>query len=192
MSVACEGCRIAHTKMAGATFKRVTKCQRAKGRVSSSAATGDYQSRAINLTTLHQVARAIHTIIYINDTPFIFQAIPILSAISGAAAIVDIQDSKASAGPILNGQTLRRCHRRSWSTVTLNDQRRQLVARGLVVRILRLIEERVRGQTLLGRKLNRARNRKVRRIKIEIVRPTQCFKSSRVDLQSNDCGRGGW
>src|ERR1044072_4378961 len=72
--------------------------------------------------------------------------------------------------------------------MTLNDQRRLFIFGRAVIGILRRIEETMRGEPALSRKLDRARHRKVARIKLEIVRLAQNVKRACSHVKFHDRG----
>jgi len=65
-------------------------------------AIGADQPIAVDLTTVRKITSAIHTIINIDDAPFLVKSFTILPAITGAAAVVHIQDGESATGPVLH------------------------------------------------------------------------------------------
>src|SRR5207245_6646429 len=70
--------------------------------VASSASSPDSKSLSISLSTTGQVSCGVDAVLDVNDSPVVIKSQPIVSAISGAAAIVDVHDSDSTTCPILN------------------------------------------------------------------------------------------
>src|SRR6185295_1818671 len=70
--------------------------------------------------------------------------------------------------------------------MTLNDQRRLLIFRRPIIRILRRVKETVSREPALSRKLDRTRYRKESRVNLEIVRLAQNLKRARAQVKAHD------
>src|SRR6185503_14533152 len=153
--VTSQGLGITNAEVTRAGFECVAKRQRTERRVTTRAAAGDDQPITIDLAPIHQVLRAIHTVVDVDKAPFLVEALAVLPAVAGAATVIDVEHCKSPAGPILDRKTQRRRRSGCWTTVTLHDQWRLFAVRRAEVRILRRIEKPVRRQSCFGWKLDR-------------------------------------
>src|SRR5689334_17899237 len=102
MRIFSQAGQVADTKMAGTGAEGITKSEGTEGGVAASTAAANGQALAVSQATLDKVLSAVDAVINIYNTPLIFEALAIGSAIARAATIIYIQDSEAPAGPELN------------------------------------------------------------------------------------------
>ena len=73
-------------------------------RLLAGGAAANDQAFAIHQALFGQVLSAIRAVLHINHAPLPIQTFTVAAAIASTAAIVDIQDCEAAAGPILQTQ----------------------------------------------------------------------------------------
>ena len=97
-----ESFQIGDAVVAGASGKHVMENQRAEGCQPARAPAANRHSLRIHHSVFSQVSGRVDTIVDIDDAPLPVQPFPVHSSVSGAAAIVDIDDGKTAACPELN------------------------------------------------------------------------------------------
>ena len=148
---------IADAVVAGTGSEDVAKCERAERRVAAGAAAAYGQPIAVNFAALREIARALDAVIDIDDAPASVQPFSIGAAVARAAAVVDVEDGDAAAGPILDRIFERRRARRSRAAVDDDEQRLLFIQWRGVIAVFWRIEIRVRGQTVGGSEFDGAR-----------------------------------
>src|SRR5262245_2716052 len=164
MGVLCQSFQIADSIVAGAGFEEVTESQRAKGCVTSGAASSDGNSVPVYVSTLDKIPCAIHAIVDIDDTPSILEPLSVCAAVTGTATVIHVEYGNTSTGPILNRVLEGRGTGRSRPAVAHDDQRRLFIRRRRVIPISRRIEVAVGGKPALGGELHGLRMSEVSRI----------------------------
>src|SRR4030095_16181427 len=102
MGIDFQGFEVAHTEMTGAGFEVIPKRQRTKRRVAAGTPTINHRSIWIGLCLRSEELCSINTVVYIDTAPGAVQPFAIGPAIASAAAVIHIQNSNATAGPVLN------------------------------------------------------------------------------------------
>ena len=102
MCVTRQRFRVADTEVTRTRFERLAKRQRTECRVTARTAASDHEPFRIDFSAISKVAGAIRAVVNVNDSPFLVQSFAILPAVAGTAAIVDVEDRKSPAGPILD------------------------------------------------------------------------------------------
>src|SRR3970282_2208117 len=92
------------------------------------------------------------------------QPLAVRASVARRAAVVDVDDPEPSTRPELRAKREERRRVVGGTAMTPDDERRTLVIRGGVGRVRGWIEECVGGKPSLGRELDRARKREVRRV----------------------------
>src|SRR3954454_23207899 len=93
--------QITDSEVAGAGLEYIPKGQRCQRRVATRAPSTDRKSVAVDETFRGEILRPIDAVIDINDAPFVVQPFAVGAAVAGASPVVDVQDGKSSARPIL-------------------------------------------------------------------------------------------
>src|SRR5713226_2242577 len=101
MRIFGETCQIADTEMAGTSTESIAKSESAECGITTGTAATNCQALAINKTTLDKILSAIYAVVNIHDTPLIFEALAIGSAITRTATIIHVQCREAPASPEL-------------------------------------------------------------------------------------------
>ena len=80
------------------------ECQRAQGGVAPCAAATNKRSAGSNQFLLGEITDNRASIFDIRNAPIQMQGLTIVTAIAGAAAIVEVGHGKAALGPVLNAR----------------------------------------------------------------------------------------
>src|SRR6516165_4041367 len=143
--------------------------QDGKRRVTSGTGAADRPSLGIYPLSFRKVAGAIDTIGDVDDPPITLQPQPILAAVSSAAAVIDVEDGEATAGPILRSPTEGGGCGRGGAAVTMHDQRRQMAGGRPEISVFGRIKQTVGLQPIVGVELDRLGLRKVPAIRFEVL-----------------------
>ena len=89
--------------MAGTGFENVAESQRAERRVAAGAAAADRQGGCRQLLrSLDEIARAIDTVIDIDDPPLALEPFSVRAAVARAAAVIYVEHGDPAASPVLD------------------------------------------------------------------------------------------
>ena len=138
---------------------------------------------------VRQIIGAGDAILNVDDTPLALQLFTVFPPISGAAAVIDIEDRKAAAGPVLNREAERATGRGRWAAVAFYDQRGFFRCRRLPVGIMRAIIKTVGDIAAACEKLNGPRLAKIGLQRLQGLRWDRIFdrgELSRVCVQCRD------
>jgi hypothetical protein len=121
------------------------------------------------------------------------QSLTICPPVAGRAAVVDVDDREPAARPELRPEAERRSGVAGRAAVTLHDQRRELALWGDVVGVLWGVVEGVRGQSVLGRELDRLGDGVVRSVDRRLEARAQRLGCPGRDVDQGDLRwkRGG-
>src|SRR5260221_9116604 len=92
---------VADAEVAGAGFEEIAEGQRAERGVPAGAAAADRQPVAVHQPARDQILRAVDAVVQVYYAPLPVEPLAIGAAVAGAAAVVDIQQGEAAAGPVL-------------------------------------------------------------------------------------------
>src|ERR1035437_2333206 len=125
MGVPGKGPEVPDAEVAGPGGENVAKGQGAERRVTPGAPAVDQQSVGVRPAGRGEVARRVHAVVEVHDSPGALQSLAVRAAVAGAAAVVDVGDGEPPTGPVLDrvvesGVAL--CRR---PTVTGDNERRQ-------------------------------------------------------------------
>ena len=141
------------------------------------------------------MARGGGTVFDVDLAPSSAKAVPVLTAIAGAAAVVEVDDGDTAAREELDLKVESGCDVRRRSSVDEHDERRQLVGRSGIARIHRGVVEAVRDQAVGTREVDRLCHRDVALVQLQLCRAAQDLSVARVELELDDrrglCRRGG-
>src|SRR5690606_41113653 len=115
--------------VAGRGLQHVEEGNGARSCIAAGATAAYDQALPVDQPALHQVTRAVDAIFNVSDAPVVAEALAVGAAVAGAPAVIDVEDSKAAARPVLAIQAQVGGGRRSWAAVTGHDERRQLPGR---------------------------------------------------------------
>ena len=104
MCFGCQRLQIANAKIARAGCKRVVERQSAQCRVAAGTAATNQQSIGINAACRSQIASRCYAIFNVGNAPVTVERLAIAAAVSAASPVVNVDNGKATAGPILNAQ----------------------------------------------------------------------------------------
>ena len=141
----------------------VRERQRADGRVPARASTGDQQPVGIGFSLVHEKASRIDAVLQVDDAPLAVQPLAVGASVAGRSSVVDVDDGETSTRPELRVQAEHRARARRRAAVAHHDQRRQLAFGRGVLGAHGRVEERMGGEVVLGRELDRTRQGEVRR-----------------------------
>ena len=115
--------------------------QRRQHGVAAGAAAGDRHPVVIDESAAPMAGCHGDAILDIDDTPLPVELAPIFRAEPGRAAVIDVEHSETTAGPILNLQVQAEPRLRGRAAMDLDDQRRQLAVRRLEIQVRRHVTE---------------------------------------------------
>ena len=137
------------------------------------AAAADHQPLRVGVATIDQMVRTGDHIVDVGDPPVVIEQLSIGAAKTGAAAVIDVEESEPPAGPKLNRKTeCRRCSARR-ATMTTHNQRRQFTGRCCKIMVCRWVVKTIRRRVSGCRKLDRLRLRQKTRIEVDHARIPQ-------------------
>ena len=140
-----------------------------------------------------EMARAVDAIGDIDDPPISLQTKTILAAITGAAAVIDVENRKAAACPILRPPAERRGGGGGRAAVAMHDQRRQLAVRGRKSAVPGRVEQAISLQPVVRVECYRLRHGETAAIDVHILccRELQDSGAAGAEIQLHDAGRRG-
>src|ERR1044071_6195768 len=97
-----EGFQVANAVVTGAGGETIAEGERAQGCIPPGAAAANRQAVGIDLAARDEMTRAVDAIIDVDDTPSPGEALSARATIPQAAAVIDIENGNATAGPILD------------------------------------------------------------------------------------------
>src|SRR6185312_13567623 len=121
--------KISDAIVARADFEECPEDKSTQRGVPAGTSAGYRHASRIRFLILDDEPGSFGTILHINDTPRSPEPIPVIAAIAGAAAVINIKDRIAATGPILGSQVQGAGRGRRGSAVALDDQGRQFPRR---------------------------------------------------------------
>ena len=120
---------IADAEVARAGVEEVAEGERGERRVAAGAAAADREPPAVDVAARDQEARRGDDVVDVDDAPAAGEALAVGAAVAGRAAVVDVDDREAAAGPELARQRQRGVGRAGRAAMARDQQRRQRAGR---------------------------------------------------------------
>ena len=180
---------VGDTEVGSSRGELVAHRKRHQGRVSPRTAAGDLDPCGIDVSALGEVAHGRCAVLDIDHAPRSAEPVAILAAVSGASAVVQVDDRDPATREELDLQVERRRHVRRRAAVHQDDQRRQLALGTFVVRIRRRVVETVRRLSAGPGELDRLRNRDVPLVQLHLGRSAKNLPLAGFGVEL-DHGRG--
>src|SRR5438477_79271 len=174
---------VADPVVARAGVVEVAPGERQQSGETAGRAARDRDPARVGETLVDQMARSVDAIVDVDDAPVPVESLPVGAAVASRAAVVDVDQRQAAAGPVLVLEGIRRARRSGRPTVAMHDQGRLLSRRWLVVLVPRRVVDGVRGQAVLGWKLNRLRKAEEARFDVRRVRHLDDLLRERVEVE---------
>src|SRR5258708_16208295 len=117
--------------MVGPRVVKITLRRRKQSRQPARRSTRDPNPILVGQPLRDQEPRGVDAVVHIDDAPVAVQAHPIHTAVTGRAAVVDVDDAESAAGPVLILEGVSRTRRPSWSPVAPHPEPRPFLPRPL-------------------------------------------------------------
>ena len=156
-----EGHQVGDPEVGRARREHIGERQGAHRRVPAGAATTDEEAFAVGVATLDQERGGVQAVVQVHDAPVAVQPLTVGAAVARGTAVVHVDHAEPPGGEELHAEIERGGVRARRPAVADHDQRRAISLGSDRVRIGRWVEERVRAQAAVGRKLDRLRDREV-------------------------------
>ena len=125
-----ERLEVADPEVADARRERVAERDRAERRVAAGAAAADREALAVDDPLLGEPAGAGDAVVDVDDAPLALEALAVVAAVAGRAAVVDVEDREAAAREQLDASAAKRGRGlRGRAAMARDDERRQLARR---------------------------------------------------------------
>src|SRR5262249_24923093 len=131
---------------------------------------------SVDVAAFFQIPGSVDAIFDIDNAPIAFQPLAIRPAITGASAVIHIDDGETAARPVLNGQTQSSCGRAGPPAMADHEQRRTLTGGPCEVLAPRRIEKREGCPVVRCLKFDRLRNRKISLVNTDLQASLQNLK----------------
>ena len=126
MRVLHERAQVADPEVRAAGVELVGERQRGEGREAARAAAADGEPLAVDEALLGEVLRAGDAVVDVDDPPLELEALAVVLAVAGGAAVVDVEHRVAAAGEQLEARREPGEGGRGRAAVARHDERREL------------------------------------------------------------------